>query len=138
MRSNWPGSGKAASRKRHSRRASAGDWDRFQIRNVGLAAQKRMAGEFGGDAQKIRADSANFIKRGLGLDTSRWSEPELRVFESFALVLAMIPGISRWNANEKQLTARIIVAKARGDEGLYLRLMQGHARMRAALIEFGL
>ena len=118
--------------------ASVGGWDRFQIRNVGLAVQKRMAGDFGGDAQKIRADSANFIKRLLGLDTRRWNEPELRIFESFALVLAMIPGVARWNVSEKQLATRIILAKARGDEALYLRLMQGHPRMRAALIGFGL
>jgi hypothetical protein len=118
--------------------ASAGAWDRFQIRNVGLAVQKRMAGDFGGDAQRIRADSADFIKRALDLDTRRWSEPELRVFESFALVLAMIPGVARWNASEKKLAARIVSAKARGDEALYLRLMQGHERMRAALIGFGL
>jgi hypothetical protein len=118
--------------------ASAGAWDRFEIRNVGLAVQDRMAGDFGGDAQKIRADSANSIKRALDLDTRRWSVPELRIFENFALVLAMIPGIARWNASEKQLAARIISAKARGDEALYLRLMQGHVRMRAALIGFGL
>jgi hypothetical protein len=118
--------------------ASAGAWDRFQIRNVGLAVQERMAADFGGEAQRIRADSANFIKRALDLDTRRWSVPELRIFENFALVLAMIPGVARWNASEKQLAARIISAKARGDEALYLRLMQGHARMRAALIGFGL
>jgi hypothetical protein len=118
--------------------ASTGAWDRFQIRNVGLAVQKRMADDFGGDAQEIRADSANCIKRVLNLDTRRWSEPELRIFESFALVLAMIPGIARWNVSEKQLAARVILAKARGDETMYLRLMQGHARMRAALIGFGL
>jgi hypothetical protein len=118
--------------------ASAGAWDRFQIRNVGLAVQARMAGDFGGDAQKIRADSARFIKRALGLDTRRWSVPELRIFENFALVLAMIPGIARWNASQKQLAARIISAKAGGDEAIYLRLMQGHVRMRAALIGFGL
>jgi hypothetical protein len=117
--------------------ASAGAWDRFQIRNVGLAVQRRMAVEFAGDAQKIRADSAGFIKRALDLDTRRWSEPELQIFESFAPVLAMIPGIARWNAREKQLAVRIISAKARGDEALYLRLMQGHAPMRAALIGFG-
>ena len=118
--------------------ASVGAWDRFQIRNVGLAVQRRMAREFAGDAQKIRADSAKFIKRVLDLDTRRWSEPELRIFEGFALVLSMIPGIARWSASEKQLAARIIVAKAGGNEALYLRLMQGHAAMRAALIGFGL
>ena len=92
---------------------------------------------FAGDGQKIRADSAGFIKRVLDLDTRRWSEPELRIFESFALVLAMIPGVARWNASEKQLAVRIISAKARGDEALCLRLMQKHASMRAALIGFG-
>jgi hypothetical protein len=118
--------------------ASVGAWDRFQIRNVGLAVQRRMAREFAGDAQKIRADSAKFVKRVLDLDTRRWSEPEQRIFEGFALVLSMIPGIARWSASEKQLAARIIVAKAGGDEAHYLRLMQGHAAMRAALIGFGL
>ena len=54
-----------------------------------------------------------------------------------SLVLAMVPGITRWNATEKQLAARVISAKARGNEALYLRLMQGHAWMRAALIGFG-
>jgi hypothetical protein len=117
---------------------SGGAWDRFQIRNVGLAVQRRMAIEFAGDAQEIRADSAKFIKRVLDLDTRRWSEPKLQIFEGFALVLAMIPGVARWNASEKQLAARIILAKARGDEALYLRLMQRHASMRAALIGFGL
>jgi len=116
---------------------SVGAWDRFQIRNVGLALQRRMALEFAGDAQEIRADSARFIKRILDLDTCRWSEPELRIFESLALVLAMIPGVAGWNGSEKQLAARIISAKARGDEALYLRLLQGHAPMRAALIGLG-
>ncbi len=116
---------------------SVGAWDRFQIRNVGLALQRRMALEFAGDAQEIRADSARFIKRILDLDTCRWSEPELRIFESLALVLAMIPGVAGWNGSEKQLAARIISAKARDDEALYLRLLQGHAPMRAALIGLG-
>jgi hypothetical protein len=117
--------------------ASAGAWDRFQIRNVGLAVQRRMALEFRGDAQKIRTDSAKFIKRVLDLETHRWSEPQLRLFEGFAVVLAMIPGVARWSASEKLLAARIIQAKALGDEALYLRLMQRHASIRGALIGFG-
>jgi hypothetical protein len=117
--------------------ASVGAWDRFQIRHVGLALERRMALEFAGDAQEIRADSARFIERILDLDTHRWSEPELRIFENLALVLAMIPGVARWNGSEKRLGVRILSAKARGDEALYLRLMQAHAPMRAALIGLG-
>ena len=119
------------------RHANVSEWDRFEVRNVGLAVQQRMASEFSGDAQKIRADSASFIKRVLDLDPRGWSEPELRIFENFALVLALIPDIARWNASDKQLAARIILAKVGDDEALYLRLMQRHASMRAALIGFG-
>jgi hypothetical protein len=122
---------------RTERQPNVSEWDRFEVRNVGLAVQRRMAIEFAGDAQKIRTDSARFIKRVLDLDTRQWSEPELRMFESFAIVLAMIPGVARWSASEKQLAARIISAKDGDDEALYLRLMQGHASMRAALIGFG-
>jgi hypothetical protein len=112
-------------------------WDRFEVRNIGLAVQRRMALEFAGDAQKIRADSANFIKRALDLDTRSLNEYGAQAFENLALVLAMIPGIARWNTSEKQLAARIILAKAGGDEALCLRLMQKHAPMRTALIGFG-
>lgn len=116
---------------------SAREWDRFEIRNVGLEVQRRMRRDFGGDAERIRADSANFIKRVLDLDLRGLSAPQFQLFENFALVLAMIPGIARWNAREKQLAARIILAKAGDDESLYLRLMQKHAAMRAAVIGFG-
>jgi len=119
------------------RRTNVSEWDRFEVRNVGLAVQQRMAHDFGGDAQMIRADSANFIKRVLDLDTFRWNDPALRTLEDFSLVLAMIPDIARWNASEKELAARIILAKAGPDEALYLKLMQKHAAMRAAVIGFG-
>ncbi|HEY5073314.1 MAG TPA: hypothetical protein VII34_01375, partial [Pyrinomonadaceae bacterium] len=114
----------------------AGKWDRFQIRNVGLAVQKRMAREFGGDAQKIRAHSVDFVLRTLGLRSQNWSEAERSALENLALVLAMIP-IDRWEIGEQQLAARIIRAKAGRDEALYLRLMQEHSPLRAEMIRLG-
>jgi hypothetical protein len=116
---------------------AAREWDRFEVRNVGLAVQRRMAHEFAGDARKIRSASANFIKRVLALDPRSLNGAELNAFENLALVLAMIPGIAEWSADEKLLAARIVLAKAGGDESLYLRLMQKHAEMRAAVIGFG-
>jgi hypothetical protein len=46
--------------------------------------------------------------------------------------------IDHWDSAARQLAARIIEAKGSGDEALYLKLMQRHARMRTALIGFGL
>jgi hypothetical protein len=116
--------------------AGEGEWDRFQVRNVGLAIQKRMAREFDGDAQRIRAHSTDCAARSLGLETPDWSESERSALENFALLLPMT-GIDRWEQSEKQLAARIIRAKGSGDEALYLKLMQKHSPLRAEVIRLG-
>ncbi len=112
------------------------EWDRFQIRKVGLALQKRMGGKFGGDAQKIRERSGDSVASALGLRIRNWSEGERMALESFALLLAMMP-IESWDASDRQTLVRIIEAKGRGDESLYLKLMQQHSRLRAAMIRLG-
>ena len=117
-------------------RARTGAWDRFQIRNVGLAVQRRMAREFSGDAQKIRSHSADLVARILGLRTRDWSEGERSALENLALLLAMTR-IDHWESSDKQLTARIIKAKGSGDEALYLKLTQKHSPLRAAVIRLG-
>ena len=35
---------------------ASGDWDRFQVRNIGLAVARLMARKFEGDAVRMRAD----------------------------------------------------------------------------------
>jgi hypothetical protein len=111
-------------------------WDRFQVRKIGLAVQHRMAREFGGDAEKIRKHAVDFVGRALGLRTRDWSATEHAVFENLALVLAMAP-IDHWEAVDKELAARIIRAKARRDEALYLKLMQKHSLLRAEMLRLG-
>ncbi len=113
------------------------DWDQFAVRSLGLAVQRRMAQDFNGEVGKIRSASGQFVKRALALRTDRWREPELSALENLALVLAMIPGVERWSADEKQLTAQIIRAKARTDEARYLRLMQRHTKLRGGVIALG-
>ena len=118
-------------------RVRSGNWDRFEVRNIGLAVQRNMAREFKGDPQKIRTQSVEFVKRGLKLRTNQWREAEMGALDNLALVLAMAPGIERWSLREKELAARIIQAKASRDEALYLKLMQKHKRLRAAAIGLG-
>ena len=96
-----------------------------------------MAAQFHCDAGRIRAESINYVRGALGLRVPGSRNEELSALENFALVLAMIPGIEQWDSNEKQLTERIIHAKATNDEARYLRLMQKHARLRAGMIALG-
>ena len=113
-----------------------GDWDRFAIRNVGLAVQGRMAREFQGDSQRIRRASRTEVSRVLGIG-SRLRKTEDRAFEDLALVLALIPDLAEWKAQEKEKVIQIIRAKSGVDESHYARLLQRHAKLRAALIRLG-
>jgi len=116
---------------------TASEWDRFEVRNIGLAVQRRMAREFGGDPEEIRAHSSGFVRRALGLGNRRASEMSTKAINDLSLVLAMVPNIARWTRDEKQRAARIMLAKAGGDEAVYLREMQKHALLRASLIRLG-
>jgi hypothetical protein len=113
-----------------------GEWDRFQIRNLGLAMQKRMAREFHGDAQRMRAHSMDFVERNIGVRIPDSSEGERAAQENFALLLAMMP-IDGWDSSDKEACARILRAKGAGDEALYLKLMQRQSLLRAAVIRLG-
>lgn len=113
------------------------DWDRFQIRKVGLAVQQRMASRCGGDAERMRRASAERVRRTLGVQTINWKKTEGRAFEDLALVLDMIPDLARWTKEEKRDVVRIIRAKAGADEARYLKLLQRHAKLREAIIKIG-
>jgi hypothetical protein len=114
-----------------------GEWDRFHMRNLGLAVQRRMASRAGSDAKRLREASKESVARALGVNTEKWKEAERTAFENLSLVLAMIPNLSRWSRNEKSDLVRLIRAKAGADEARYLRLLQGHPKLREAIIKLG-
>ena len=114
-----------------------GEWDRFHIRNLGLAVNRRMERKFGGDAARLRAASEKRVARLLDLRPDRLTAREQAAFREFALVLDLVPGFARWSRREKDDVVAIVRAKARGAESRYMRLLQRHARLRAALIRLG-
>ena len=107
--------------------AEPGAWDRFLIRNVGLAVQRAIGERFGGDPDKFRRAASKRVSRVLGIETS----------SGLALALSLIPDLERWTQPELRAAAQILHAKRSGSETRYLRLMQKHARMRAGMLELG-
>jgi hypothetical protein len=118
-------------------RSRAGEWDSFQVRNLGLAVQRRMAAEFDGNAARARAVSVREAARVLNLDPRKLDAVELKSFENLSLVLVLIKRLDRWTEEEKRGVVGVIKAKTARDESRYSRLIQGHARLRKALIELG-
>ena len=117
--------------------SKGGDWDRFQIRNVGLKVARRMGAEFDGEAERIRADSLKAVVTALNIRAAGLRKMESSVLSDFALPLAMISDLNRWADPEKQAVVQIIRAKSGADEVRYLKLLQKHSRLRAELIKLG-
>jgi hypothetical protein len=112
----------------------SGDWDAFEIRNIGFAVTHRMATHFDGDPDKMRSASMAKVSRMLDISSAKWNK---NAFEDLSLVLALIPDLARWPAPEKNALVAIVRAKSGAPEWRYLKLLQRHARLRAALIEIG-
>jgi len=114
-----------------------GDWDRFRIRNLGLAVQRRMASDFDGDAQQIRTASVREVARAIGVPADSKDVEQMRDWGNLALVLGLIPDLADWTREEKRRLAAIIRAKADKSDTEYVRLLQKHLRLRKAMIKIG-
>ncbi len=115
----------------------SGPWDTFSTRNLGLLINRRMARQFNGDSQKFRRASVMNVTRALEINSARWSKAQIQALQNWSLVLALIPGLSRWSRTEKNQLVEIIRAKSAPNEMTYLRQTQGHSRLRAEILRLG-
>lgn len=113
------------------------DWDKFQVRNIGLAVQRHMAKEFDGNPAKLRVHAVEKVRNALNLDLEKLKEDELKAWRQLSLPLALVPDLKEWSSADKELLEKVILAKADANESRYLRLMQGHARLRTEMIRLG-
>jgi hypothetical protein len=114
-----------------------GVWDRFRVRHIGFAAQRRMAARWGGDAGKMRAGSVAAVSRALGVRAEAWTGRAKKVVEDLAPVLALIPDLGRWTVEEKGALVSVIRSKAAPTEFEYVRRMRRHRKLRNAIVRLG-
>ncbi|HEV7842568.1 MAG TPA: hypothetical protein VGO69_02675, partial [Pyrinomonadaceae bacterium] len=112
-------------------------WDRFHMRNLGLAVQRRMGERFRGDAQRLRAASVREVAHALGVRPDEWSADEQRAFGNWALLLALIPELACWSETEKRGLVNVVRAKAAAQETQYLELLLKQRRLREEIIKLG-
>ena len=111
------------------------DWDRFHIRNLGLAVQREMARR-GQSAGTFRDACCARAARVLKVRIPR-APVAFRAFSDLALVLDRIPDLARWSRNEKDALRAILKAKSALSERRYVRLLGKHWRLRSALLRIG-
>jgi hypothetical protein len=114
-----------------------GDWDHFQLRNIGLAAQRRMAERSKGDVDSMRQETVAKILKTLEIRGGELKTTAQTALGDFAVSLSLVDNLSRWSRHERHLLKEIIKAKAGPAESRYLKLMQQHGRLRRAMINLG-
>jgi hypothetical protein len=114
-----------------------GDWDSFQLRNIGMAVQRRMADRFSGDADRMREETTARVATTLGIRSGEVKPTAQSALSDFAVALSVVDNVGSWNRDEKHLLKEIIKAKAGPAESRYLKLMQQHKRLRQAVIRLG-
>jgi hypothetical protein len=112
-------------------------WDRFRMRHVGMAVQGMMARRFGGDGHRMIEALRLTVARSLGIRPEKWSKEERRAFDSFCLVLALVPDLVRWQSVEKSRLVDLIRAKATSTDGQYAKLLLEHSRLRGLFLRIG-
>ncbi len=117
--------------------AERGAWDRFSTRNIGLAVQKKMARDFGGEAEAMRKAAVARLARIVKVDPKKLKSQKQIAFADFATVLSLVPDLNSWSSEEKDAVLDIIAAKAGRTELRYQQLLQKHPRLRAAILKLG-
>ncbi|HYL92794.1 MAG TPA: hypothetical protein VEW69_06525, partial [Alphaproteobacteria bacterium] len=116
--------------------AQCGAWDGFAMRHIGFALQRRMARDFGGDAEKMCAASTGWLGSVLGVHPAGLDATRRKAFQDFAMVLGLVPDLGRWTKEEKAGLLAIITAKAGRTEQRYQRLLLKHGRLRQVILGF--
>lgn len=117
-------------------RVAQGEWDRFHIRNIGLAVERRFA-DRGQSAAAFTESSLDRVAAELRMSARSLSLRERRALGRLAPVLALIPDLRQWSAEERAGVREIIRAKAGRREERYLHLLTRHDRLRRAVLKLG-
>ena len=112
------------------------EWDRFEVRNIGLAVQRRMTKEFDSDPERLRKFAAQFAEKFVGVSSVKDQTKE-KLCNDLVIALSTAVDVRKWSENEIESAARIFLAKCGPDETQYLKQMQKHALLRASLIKLG-
>lgn len=101
---------------------------------IGLAATRYLSRHYGGDrraaAQACAEEAAALLGAGR---LEAWTPEEQRAFSSWSPLILALPGVGRWTPAERRAAAAVVRAKGGRRESDFVRLMDGHARLRGAL-----
>ena len=106
----------------------------FPIANLGVAVTDMLARRFGADREQGLTTCAEEAAELCGArDWSRWSKDERRAWQRWSPLILCLPGVTGWNAQELSDLAAVARAKGGARESDYVRRLDAHKKLRAAM-----
>lgn len=113
------------------RRAVIGE---FPLDRLGLAVTEGLARRFGSDRERGERVLAEEAGRLLGVpDWRRLPGDERGAWLRWGPLIGVLPGVERWPQADRRRLAAVVRAKGGRSEIDYVRLLDGHLRLRKAL-----
>jgi hypothetical protein len=116
-------------------RSAGRDWDRFHVRNLGIAVQRNWS-RHGGSSSDFIDFCLRRVAAQLQMKVGGLTTVERRALEGLAPVL-MLARMEQFSEEERAAARRIVHAKAARREDDYLRLLSQHERLRRSLLDHG-
>ncbi|MBL8861093.1 MAG: hypothetical protein JNK02_03695 [Planctomycetes bacterium] len=106
----------------------------FALANLGLAVTDFLARRFGADRERGLETCADEAARLCGLrGWRRWPAEQALWWRRWSPLVLLLPGVERWSARDRADLVAVVRAKGGRRESDYVRLLDGHARLRRAL-----
>ncbi|MEO6594400.1 MAG: hypothetical protein ABIP94_06580 [Planctomycetota bacterium] len=106
----------------------------FPLANIGLAVTDYLAARFGADRERGEATCADEAAALCGVrGWQKWDEGERIWWQRWGPLVLVLPGVAKWSAAERDALVDVVRAKGGRRESDYVRLLDGHKKLRAAL-----
>jgi hypothetical protein len=93
-----------------------------------------IARRFHGDRRAAAQAASVAVAAAVGAERRRhWPRDERHAFEQLSLLIALIPDLARWPAGDRRHLVQVLRAKGGPSEARYVRLLNGHHRLRRSL-----
>ena len=101
---------------------------------VGLAISRHIAGRFGSDRERAAPVLAREAARMLGVQGQRgWTAGERLAWRRWSPLVHVLPGVSRWTADDRRALVAVIRAKGGRRESEFVWRFDRHRRLREAI-----
>jgi len=105
---------------------------------IGSAVSRMVAQRFGADRTLAEETCAREAQERLGTDAPHgWRPGEALAWRRWSTLVAALPGVERWPAEDRAALVEVIRAKGGARETEFVARFDAHARLRAAVLALG-